>query len=114
MVKTKREGGEGRARKKTRRGRNKKRGRKEKKKEKRAIKVKRVIEKWEIQKEEVIRSEKDMKKLIPPRFHKQIKVFGKKVSERMLVKMCDHVIKLKNVINLSLQSQTKEQTLILE
>ena len=114
MVKTKREEGEERARKEIRRGRNKKRRRKEKKKEKRVIKVRRVIEKWEIQEEEVVRSEKDMKKLIPPRFHKQIKVFGKKVSERMLVKMCDHVIKLKNVINLSLQSQTKEQTLILE
>ena len=59
------------------------------------MKVKRVIEKWEIQEEEVVKSEKDMKKLVPSRFHKQIKVFGRKVSEKISVKMWDHVIKLK-------------------
>jgi len=47
--------------------------------------VKRVVEKWKIwnKKEEAARSEAEVKKLVPEKFHRWIKVFGKKQSERM-------------------------------
>ena len=50
--------------------------------------IKKVVEKQEIwdDNEEAVRSEKEIKKLVPKQFHKQIKVFGKKMSERMLTK----------------------------
>ena len=49
------------------------------------IEVKKVVEEWEIwdEEEEVVRSEKEVKKLVPEKFHKWIKVFGKKQSEQM-------------------------------
>jgi len=52
------------------------------------MEVKRVVEEWEIwnKEEEVAKSEEDAKKLVLSRFHKYIKIFGKKVSERMLVR----------------------------
>ena len=62
------------------------------------IEVKRVIKEWEIQDEEkeTTKSEEEAKKLVPKHFHKQIKVFGKKASERILTKKIqDHVIELK-------------------
>ena len=61
------------------------------------IEVKKVIEEWEIwDKEEVAKSEKKAKKLMSERFHKQIHVFEKKASERMLIKkMQNYVIETK-------------------
>ena len=49
------------------------------------VEVKRVAEEWEIwnEKEEAARSEEEAKKLVPEKFHKWIKIFGKKQSERM-------------------------------
>jgi len=47
--------------------------------------VKRVVEEWEIwnKEEEAARSEAEVKKLVLEKFHRWIKVFGKKKSERM-------------------------------
>jgi len=44
------------------------------------IEVKRIAEEWEIwdEEEEAAKSEADAKKLVPEKFHKWIKVFGKK------------------------------------
>ena len=44
------------------------------------VEVKRIVEKWEIwdEEEEAERSEAEAKKLVLERFHKWIKVFGKK------------------------------------
>ena len=43
-----------------------------------------------------MKSEADTKKLVPEKFHKWIKVFGKKQSERMLTrKVWDHTIDVK-------------------
>ena len=49
------------------------------------VKVKRVAEKWEIwdEEEEAARSEEEAKKLVPEKFHRWIKVFGKKQLEQM-------------------------------
>ena len=44
----------------------------------------------------MVRSEVEVKKLVLEKFHKWIKVFGKKQSERMLTrKMWDHTIDVK-------------------
>jgi len=53
--------------------------RKRQKKEK-TVEVKRVAEEWEIwdEKEEVVKSEAEAKKMVPKKFHPWIKVFGKK------------------------------------
>ena len=50
--------------------------------------MKKVVKKWEIwdEKEEVARSEEEAKKLVLEKLYKWIKVFGKKVSERMLTR----------------------------
>ena len=47
------------------------------------MEVKKVAEEWEIwdKEREAIKSEEEGKKLVPERFHKWIKVFGKKKSE---------------------------------
>ena len=52
------------------------------------MEVKKMAEKWEIwnEEEEAVKLEKEVKKLIPPKFHRWIHVFRSKVSERMLVK----------------------------
>ena len=62
------------------------------------MEVKRMAEKWEIwdEEEEAAKSEADAKKLVPEKFHKWIKVFGKKQSERMPTrKIWDHAINMK-------------------
>ena len=62
------------------------------------IKIKKVAEKQKIknEKEVVVRLEEEAKKLVIKQFYKQIKVFEKKVSERMLIrKMQDYTIYLK-------------------
>ena len=71
--------------------------RKREKKEK-TMEVKKVAEEWEIwdEEEEVAKSEVEAKKLVLEKFHKWIKVFGKKQSERMPTrKLWDHAIDVK-------------------
>ena len=69
----------------------KRREEKEKKrklKKEKTVEVKKVAEKWEIwdEEEEAIRLKEEVKKLVLEKFHKWIKVFGKKQSERMLTR----------------------------
>ena len=62
------------------------------------MEIKKVAEEWEIwdEEEEVAKSEAEAKKLVPEKFHKWIKVFGKKQSERMPTrKVWDHAIDVK-------------------
>ena len=62
------------------------------------MEVKKVAEEWEIwdEEEEVAKSEAESKKLVPEKFHRWIKVFGKKQSERMPTrKLWDHAIDVK-------------------
>jgi len=58
-----------------------------KKKQKRGgtVEVRKVAEEWEIwdEEEEAAKLEEEAKKLVPESFHRWIKVFGKKQSERM-------------------------------
>ena len=78
----------------------KKEEKKKKKKQKkgRTVEVRKIMEKWEIwdEEEEAVKSEAEAKKLVPERFHKWIKVFGKKQSERMPIrKLWDYAIDVK-------------------
>jgi len=62
------------------------------------MEIKKVVEEWEIwdEEEEAAKSEAEAKKLVPEKFHKWKKVFGKKQSERMpMRKVWDHVIDMK-------------------
>ena len=62
------------------------------------VEVKKVAEEWEIwdEEEEAAKSEMEAKKLVPEKFHKWIKVFGKKQLERMLTrKLWDHAIDMR-------------------
>ena len=64
----------------------KKREEKDKKKKKgKTMEVKKVAEEWEIwnTEEKVAKSEEEAKKIVLEKFHKWIKVFGKKQSEKM-------------------------------
>ena len=55
------------------------------------MKVKKVVEKWKIWDDE-----EEVARLVPEKFHKWIKVFGKKQSERMPIrKVWDHMIEVK-------------------
>ena len=49
------------------------------------MEVKKVAEEWEIwdEEEEAAKSEAEAKKLVPEKFHRWIKIFGKKQLERM-------------------------------
>ena len=71
--------------------------RKKQKKEK-TIEIKKIVEEWEIwdKEEEAAKSEEKAKRMVPKKFHKWIKVFGKKQSERMPTrKVWDHAINVK-------------------
>ena len=73
-------------------------GKKKKQKKGKIVEVKKVAEEWEIwdEEEEAARSEEEVNKLVPEKFHRWIKVFGKKQLERMLTrKMWDHAIDVK-------------------
>ena len=62
------------------------------------VEVRKVAEEWEIwdEEEEVAKSEAEVKNLVPERFHRWIKVFGKKQLERMPTrKLWDHAIDVK-------------------
>ena len=65
-------------------GRDEKRNRKEKRR-KGMMEVKKVAEEWEIwdEEEKVVNSEAEVKKLVPEKFHRWIKIFDKKQLERM-------------------------------
>jgi len=72
--------------------------RKKKQKKGKTVEVRKVAEEWEIweEEEEAAKSEAEAKKLVPEKFHKWIKVFGKKQSERMPTrKLWDHAIDVK-------------------
>ena len=71
---------------------------KKKQKKGRTIEARKVMEEWEIwdEEEEAAKSEIEAKKLVPEKFHRWIKVFGKKQSERMPIrKVWDHAIDVK-------------------
>ena len=88
-----------RRRKETEKEKEKKKKQKKKKKESKIMDIKKVAEKQKIwdEKEIVVKSEAKVKKLVSERFYKGIKVFRKKVSERMLTrKIQNHAIDLKN------------------
>ena len=75
--------------------------RKKKQKKRKTVKVRKVAEEWEIwdEEEEAAKSEEEVKKLVPERFHKWIKVFGKKQSEKIPTrKLWDHMIAVKEGI----------------
>ena len=82
-------------------GSRKKKEEKEKKKKQRkggAVEIRKVAEEWEIwdEEEEAAKSETEAKRLVPEKFHKWIKVFGKKQSERMPTrKLWNHAIDVK-------------------
>jgi len=62
------------------------------------MKVKKVPEEWEIwdEEEEMAKLEVKTKKLVLEKFHRWIKVFGKKQSERMPIwKIWDYAIDIK-------------------
>ena len=71
---------------------------KKKQKKGKTVEVKRVAEEWKIwdEEKEVARSEEEAKKLVLEKFHRWIKVFRKKQSERIPTrKLWDHVIDMK-------------------
>ena len=99
--------------------------RKKKQKKGKIMEVKKVAKKWEIwdEEEEAAKSEMEAKKLVPDKFHKWIKVFGKKQSERMLMrKVWNHAIDVKEgfvlrkgkVYPLSREEREKEREFVKE
>jgi len=71
---------------------------KKKQKKGKMMEIKKVVEEWEIwdEEEEAARSEMEAKKLAPEKFHKWIKLFGKKQLERIPTrKVWDHTIDIK-------------------
>ena len=71
---------------------------KKKQKKGKTVEVRKVVEEWEIwdEEEEAAKSKAEAKKLVLEKFHKWIKVFGKKQLERMPTrKLWDHVIEVK-------------------
>ena len=63
------------------------------------MEVRKVAEEWEIwdEKEEVAKSEAEVRRLVPEKFHKWMHIFGKKTSEWMPTrKLWDHTINMKN------------------
>jgi len=71
---------------------------KKKQKRGRTVEVRKIAEDWEIwdEEEEATKSEEEAKKLVPEKFHRWIKVFGKKQSERISTrKLWDHAIDVK-------------------
>jgi len=71
---------------------------KKKQKKGKTVEVRKVVKEWEIwdEEEEAAKSEAEAKKLVPEKFHRWIKVFGKKQSERMpMRKLWDHTIDTK-------------------
>ena len=66
--------------------------------ERKTMSIKRVAEEWEIwdKEEKAAKLEAEVKKLVPEKFYRWIKVFGKKQSERMpMRKIWDHMIDMR-------------------
>ena len=62
------------------------------------VEVRKMAEEWELwdEEEKTAKSEAEARKLVPKKFYKWIKVFGKKQSERMPTrKRWDHAIDVK-------------------
>ena len=71
---------------------------KKKQKKGRIVEVRKIAEEWEIwdEEEEAAKSEVEARKLVLEKFHRWIKVFGKKQSKRMPTrKLWDHTIDVK-------------------
>ena len=70
------------------RGEKTKEEKEEEPKKERTIEVKKIAEEWKIwnEEKEAVKSEEKAKKLVSERFHKWIHIFGKKVSERILMR----------------------------
>ena len=71
---------------------------KKKQKKGKMMEIKKVVKEWEIwdKEEEAAKSEEEAKKMVSEKFHKWIKVFGKKQSERMPTrKVWNHAIDVK-------------------
>jgi len=69
-----------------------------KQKKRKPVEVRKIVEEWEIwnEEEEAAKLEAEARKLVPEKFHRWIKMFGKKQSERMLTrKLWDHAIDVK-------------------
>ena len=78
--------------------RKEKRKKKKKQKKGKMVEVRKVVEEWEIwdEEEEEAKLEEEARKLVPEKFHRWIKVFGKKQLERMPIrKVWDHMIDVK-------------------
>ena len=78
--------------------RKEKRKKKKKQKKGKMVEVRKVVEEWEIwdEEEEAAKLEEEARKLVPEKFHRWIKVFGKKQLERMPIrKVWDHMIDVK-------------------
>jgi len=76
------------AREKAGKKREKKEKERKKKQKKKTVEVRKVAKEWEIwdEEEKAAKSEAEAKKLVPEKFHRWIKVFGKKQLERMLTR----------------------------
>ena len=71
---------------------------KKKQKKERIVEVRKIAEEWEIwdEEEEVAKLEAEARRLVLEKFHRWIKIFGKKQSERMPTrKLWDHAIDVK-------------------
>ena len=78
--------------------RKEKKKKKKKQKKERTVEVRKIVEEWEIwdEEEEAAKSEAEARRLVPEKFHRWIKVFRKKQSERMPTrKLWDHAIDMK-------------------
>ena len=78
--------------------RRKEKEKKKKQKKGKTMEIKKIAEEWKIwdEEEEVAKSEAEANNLVLERFHRWIKMFGKKQSERMLTrKLWDHAIDMK-------------------
>ena len=90
--------GQQKQKEKEKREKKEKKQKKKRNKKERTIEIKKIVEKWKIwdKKKKAAKSEEEAKELVSQIFYQQIYVFGKKVSERMLIKkMQDYVIELK-------------------
>ena len=89
---------EEKARKEAGKRREKKEKERKKKQKKKMVEVRKVAEEWEIwdEEEEAAKSEAEAKKLVLEKFHRWIKMFGKKQLERIPTrKVWDHAIDVK-------------------
>ncbi len=85
-------------RRNTRKKRQRRKRRRRRNRKRKTVEVRKVVEEWEIwdEEEEAAKSEEEAKKLVLKKFHRWIKVFGKKQLERMSTrKLWNHAIDVK-------------------